>query len=61
MEKLMTDMWGEIYYINEKGEPVHSAFNTSQGREYLHSLLDEWLDKANNSGIFYVGNKEELD
>lgn len=53
--------WGEIIYTNAQGEPVHSDFNTAQDREYLHQLLDEWLDRSNRSGIFYVGNPQQLE
>lgn len=25
-------------------------------REFLHKNLDEWLDKSNGTGIFYIGD-----
>ena len=25
-------------------------------REYLHNLLDEWIDKSNGTGGFYIKN-----
>lgn len=59
---------GEIQYDNEKGG-VHSDIcfscygdkgNTpdAEYRKFLHDVLDEWLDKANGTGIFWVGSNE---
>jgi len=25
-------------------------------REFLHANLDEWLDKSNGTGLFYIGD-----
>lgn len=29
-------------------------------RKFLHNLLDEWLDAANGTGAFWVGNPEHF-
>lgn len=51
----------EIEYDTKDGR-VHSdicGFNTADKdwRETLHTALDEWLDKSNGTGVFYVGNQ----
>jgi hypothetical protein len=57
---------GEIDYQNENGDSVQSDicppccdFNkiTPMYRQYLHELLDEWLDKSMGTGIFYIGSE----
>jgi len=32
--------------------PLAEAINY---RNFLHDVLDEWLDKSNGSGFFYIG------
>jgi hypothetical protein len=53
----------EIEYINSEGDTVHSDicppecdFNKidSTYRKFLHESLDEWLDKSNGTGQFYI-------
>ena len=56
----------EIEYINEDLETVHSDIGPGGGdlnaalavspdfRQYLHDNLDEWLDKSDGTGIFYI-------
>jgi hypothetical protein len=29
-------------------------------RQFLHNCLDEWLDKGNCTGFFWVGNPEDI-
>jgi len=62
---------GEIEYqttSEEHGEHwVHSdicpsccesnRMSDEQYREYLHKCLDEWLDKSNGTGAFYIAEE----
>lgn len=63
----------EIEYINEDLETIHSGIGPDNGdlnaalvvspdfRQYLHDNLDEWLDKSDGTGIFYVtGDPEQF-
>ena len=62
----------EIEYINEDLETIHSDIGPRSGdlhagladpdfRQYLHDNLDEWLDKSDGTGIFYVtGDPEQF-
>jgi hypothetical protein len=29
-------------------------------RDFLHTCLDEWLDKSNGTGMFYIKNQDEV-
>ena len=63
----MNTIHAEIEYLSEDGTNVHSDIcppDCSSGnlsdpeyRKYLHDCLDEWLDKSNGTGGFYI--KEE--
>lgn len=53
----------EIEYVKEDGTSIHSDVcppqclfeNIDQWyRDYLHALLDEWLDNAGGTGQFYI-------
>jgi hypothetical protein len=50
----------DIAYVKEDGSSVHSDLCydkdelTDEHRKVLHEALDEWLDKANGTGIFRV-------
>jgi len=57
------EVHGEIEYIKGDGMKIHSDvcppdcnFNKiNKGyREYLHTVLDEWIDNSNGSGGFYI-------
>lgn len=62
---------GEIQYMSERG-PVHSdvchGCNPKSPdipidrdvREFFHKLLDEWFDKSNGTGFFWLGNVDEI-
>ena len=63
----------EIEYINEDLETIHSDIGPMGGdlnasltvspdfRQYLHDNLDEWLDKSDGTGIFYItGDPEQF-
>ena len=63
----------EIEYINEDLETIHADIGPGGGdlnaaltvsldfRQYLHDHLDEWLDKSDGTGIFYVtGDPEQF-
>lgn len=56
----------EIEYTDKNGNSIHSDVCPSNCefknidtnyKIFLHTLLDEWLDKSNGTGIFYI--KEE--
>lgn len=61
----------EIQYETDDGN-VHSdiCFNcnpntedkplTDQHREFLHKCLDEWLNKSNGTGGFWIGDPEHF-
>ena len=56
---------GEITYDTEKGG-VHSDIGvcsneeavTDDYRQFLHNCLDEWLNKSNGTGAFWVGDSD---
>lgn len=61
----MTKIHAEIEYFEDK-KYIHSdiCLNgcnftgiTQEYRQYLHSLLDEWLDCSNGTGGFYIKNE----
>ncbi len=64
---------GEIAYLqNVPGkESVHSdlCFNCNDGdaeltdvyRKLLHDCLDEWLNKSNGTGAFWIGDSDYFD
>jgi hypothetical protein len=41
--------------------PGHNkdGLNDANYREFLHECLDEWLNKANGSGYFFIGDPDE--
>lgn len=51
---------GEIAYEGEGGRGVHSDIGAShlddELRAFYHRCLDEWLDKSNGSGGFWLGD-----
>jgi hypothetical protein len=48
----------EVQYMTVDG-PVHTDLPTDD-RELLHDALDEWLNKSQGTGFFYVGSFSEL-
>ena len=59
--KKATRIISEVEYTNENGDSVHSDLDfdfdlKEQMRPVLHECLDEWLDKSNGSGGFYLRN-----
>lgn len=52
---------GEIQYDSPIGG-IHSDLIsneiTEEYRKLLHDCLDEWLNKADNTGAFWVGDPE---
>lgn len=63
---------GEIQYEREDGL-VHSdiCFNccnpsnsdralTEDYRKFVHECLDEWLNKSNGTGFFYLANPQNI-
>lgn len=59
------DFCGEITYDTENGG-VHSDIGvrsneeavTDDYRQFLHNCLDEWLNKSNGTGAFWVGDSD---
>jgi hypothetical protein len=62
---------GEISYERDTGSGVHSdicwrcgdhdlpdAPVSDSHREFLHAALDEWLNKSNGKGGFWIGDPE---
>lgn len=58
----MTKVHGEIEYQRQDGTWVHSDICpaacqpvfTDEYRKFLHTCLDEWLDKSRGTGQFYI-------
>jgi hypothetical protein len=61
----------EIQYSKQNGESVHSDICfacggdgskelTNDHRQLLHDCLDEWLNKSDGTGFFFVANREDL-
>ena len=61
----MKKVHAEIEYFNKEGKHwVHSDIcppncsnehlDNKEWRQFLHDCLDEWLEKSNGSGIFYI-------
>jgi len=47
-----SDVWSDGHpWPLGKGNPY---------RAFLHANLDEWLDKADGTGFFYIGNTDDL-
>ena len=62
----MKEFCGEIAYESNEG-PVHSDIGwrsaysdelDDEFRQFLHECLDEWLNKSNGTGAFWVGDSE---
>lgn len=52
---------GEITYMRGNGDTIHSdlGFASEADREFLHKVLDEFLDNVTTSpsqSLFYLGN-----
>jgi hypothetical protein len=57
----------EIEYTKLNGESIHSdicppnclssGLNNLHYRKFLHDCLDEWLNKSNGTGAFYIKNE----
>jgi len=61
----MKEFCGEILYDTPEGgvhsDICHHSDNQPIGpnyRQYLHDSLDEWLNKSNGTGAFWVGDPE---
>jgi hypothetical protein len=48
----------QIQYKGEQGN-IHSDLPTNN-RALLHDALDEWLDKADGTGFFYIGETNSI-
>ncbi len=57
---------GEIEYVRQDGCSIHSDLcspnvnieELKKNRQFLHDCLDEWLNKSNGTGCFYL--KQEI-
>lgn len=62
----MKEFCGEIIYETDNGNVqsdicFHSAYfdePTDDYREFLHKCLDEWLNKSQGTGAFWIGDPE---
>lgn len=36
------------------------GIDNKEYRQFLHDNLDEWLNKSNGTGFFYVGTEEDM-
>ena len=52
------DVTAQIQYATEQGN-LHSDLSVSD-RTMLHDALNEWLDKADGSGFFLIGDTESI-
>jgi hypothetical protein len=67
---MMTDriVRAEIEYMKEDRTWVHSDIEPHGGckfndlddkhRKFLHDCLDEWIDKSNGTGCFYIRDED---
>lgn len=67
----MCKVHAEIEYVDKEREniSIHSDIcppkcdfrnMTVEHRKFLHDCLDEWLDKSNGTGCFYIKNAKWL-
>ena len=59
---------GEVTYEREDGSVLSDICNgcgsdeavelTEEKRKFLHDCLDEWLNKSNGTGAFWVGDED---
>lgn len=50
----------EIQYDGIHSDLCGSNLHDPEWRKVVHSALDEWMDKSNGSGCFYIGNVLEM-
>ena len=50
----------EIQYDGIHSDLCGSNLSDPEWRKVVHSALDEWMDKSNGSGCFYIGNILEM-
>lgn len=50
----------EIQYDGIHSDLCGSNLSDPEWRKVVHSALDEWLDKSNGDGCFYIGNVLEM-
>lgn len=50
----------EIQYDQIHSDLCGVDLHDSEWRDLLHSALNEWLDKSDGKGCFYVGNIREM-
>lgn len=61
----------EIEYTDTEKGSIHSdicppkcspdGLSDPEYRKFLHQALDEWLDKSNGTGIFYIKSEDHKD
>jgi hypothetical protein len=65
--RVVNEFFGEIAYIQDvrNKESVHSDIYSEGGsdltdefKKFLHDCLDEWINKSNGTGIFWVGDPD---
>ena len=69
MKDSRDNICAEIEYIDAESETRHSDIGPRAGsldfahaeyRQFLHENLDEWLDKSNGTGIFYITGEPKV-
>lgn len=67
--KSKNEVHAEVYYETPEGN-VHSDICPSscdfsgideEYRKFLHAVLDEWLDRSNGTGAFYIKGPGKID
>lgn len=67
----MRKVHSEISYVRQSDNcNVHSDtcpfdcnkdnISDEEYRRFIHDVLDEWIDKSNGTGFFYIGDPESL-
>lgn len=65
MKDEIKNIVAEIEYTKKDGNNIHSDLDFDFGskeemRKILHDCLDEWLDKSDGTGGFYLRNEKHL-
>lgn len=55
-EPVHSDICYRCTFPNDDGEPI-----SERNRTFLHDCLDEWLNKSNGTGIFWLGDSSYFD
>lgn len=59
MNEKFVNVMAEVQYDPDGEGNIHSDLPPDD-RDLLHAALDEWLNRSNGSGFFFVGDVEAL-